>query len=80
MKHRKFRRIVPALLAFVALTIVALWSWNIVVELFDGPEAEYRHIVAIFVIATLLRAVLATGRQSRLPARACRHGVVGIST
>ncbi len=72
MKHRKFRRIVPALLAFVALTIVALWSWNIVIELFHGPRAEYRHIVAIFVIATLLRAVLATGRQGRLHARACR--------
>jgi hypothetical protein len=65
MNHRKFRRIVPALLAFVALTIVGLWSWNIVVELFDGPKAEYRHIVAIFAIATLLRAVLVTGRHHR---------------
>jgi len=63
MKHRKFRRIIPAMLAFVALTIAGLWSWNIVVELFDGPNAEYRHIVAIFVIAALLRAVLVTGRR-----------------
>jgi O-antigen/teichoic acid export membrane protein len=65
MKHRKLRRIIPALLAIVALTIVGLWSWNIVVELFNGPKAEYRHIVAIFAIATLLRAVLVTGRRHR---------------
>lgn len=67
MNNRKYRHIVAAILTFIALTIVGLWSWNTVVELFDGPAVEYRHVVAVFAIAMLLRMMLLT-RSDQLSA------------
>lgn len=42
----KLRQVVIAVGVFLLLTIVALWSWNTLSELFNFPHAQYRHAVA----------------------------------
>jgi hypothetical protein len=65
---------------FLATTTVVLWSWNSLAEVFHGPHLEYQQSAAIVAIIITLRALFRTGRQSRLRARACRHGVIETST
>jgi len=63
----KFRHLVIAVGVFLFLTIVGLWSWNTLSELFNFPHAQYRHAVA----ATAL--LLITGWTLRGP-HGHRHG------
>jgi hypothetical protein len=65
---------------FLATTMVVLWSWNSLAEVFHGPHLEFRQSAAIVAISIMLHAIFRTGRQSRLHARACRHGVIETST
>ena len=68
MRNKTHKNFILATIAFIVATIVGLWSWNTVIELFDGPRAEYHHIVAILALVAVLRAVL-------LPVRAQRRKV-----
>ena len=54
MRDLKPSHIAAVTVTFLAVTIVCLWSWNTLAGLFDGPTAQYKHVVA----ATLLLAVL----------------------
>lgn len=62
MKHRIFRYVFLAALVFAATTFAGLWSWNTVIELFDGPRAGYRHVIAALTLAVLLRCILVPRR------------------
>ena len=53
--------LLAAILAFTAIVVIGLWSWNTLAELFGAPEAQFRHAVAAAALITTLR--LATRRR-----------------
>ena len=38
--------------------ITILWSWNTIAGLFEGPEMQARHAIAVLLLLGLVRAVL----------------------
>ena len=65
MKHSKNRNYVIAAIATVVAPITALWSWNVVAELFGGPTAQLKHVVAAALILAVVRWALSPGRHHR---------------
>ncbi len=61
MKRIDTLHLLAAILAFTAVAIVGLWSWNTLAELFGAPEAQFRHAVATLALIATLR--LATRRR-----------------
>jgi len=51
------------------ILVAALWAWNVLAELFSGPPAEFRHVLAAFVLFGILRVALSAIGRNR-PARA----------
>ena len=62
----KIRQTVIAVGAFLLLTVVGLWSWNTLSELFNLPHAQYRHAVAatalLLITGWMLRGSRSNGR------------------
>jgi len=73
MRNKTHKNFILATIAFVVITLVGLWSWNTVIELFDGPRAEYHHIVAMLALVAVLRAVLIPVRAHRRQLRRWRR-------
>lgn len=36
-------------------TVFGLWAWNTVSELFNGPVAQYKHVVAALILLAIVR-------------------------
>ena len=62
MKHFDWKHITIAVIAVVVACAALLWAWNTLAELFGGPSAEFRHIIAVLAIAAVTR-IFATGRR-----------------
>jgi hypothetical protein len=41
--------------AFMLVSVLGLWAWNTLSELFNGPVAQYKHIVAALLLLAILR-------------------------
>ena len=63
MKHTKNRNYLLAAIAAVVVPVTILWSWNVVAELFGGPTAQLKHIVAVAVILGVVRWTLHPKRR-----------------
>lgn len=55
MKHTKHRTVLLAVIAAVVVPTASLWSWNIVAELFGGPAAQLKHVVAAAILLIVIR-------------------------
>lgn len=69
MKHFNFRHILTSAAVFIVLSVLGLWSWNTLAPLFDGPQAQYKHVLAAAVALLILRWSLPGG----FPLRPLRH-------
>jgi predicted benzoate:H+ symporter BenE len=58
MKLTDTRHLLAALLAFAAIAVIGLWSWNTLAELFGAPEAQFKHAIAALALITTLRLAL----------------------
>lgn len=58
----------PAALT-VLLMMASLWSWNILADLFDVPQAQFKHIVAAMILLAGSRWILNPLRGKRSPTR-----------
>jgi hypothetical protein len=47
---------------FLLASIVGLWSWNTLAELFNGPHAQYKHAVAAMGLLLMTKGILMTHR------------------
>lgn len=66
MNRLKFKHAALFALLFIAASIASLWSWNTLAELFNGPQAQYKHILAVAVAVIVLRwALLSPTRHRR---------------
>jgi len=46
MHHHTFRQIFIAVGALALFSILVLWSFNTLSDLFGGPQAQYKHALA----------------------------------
>lgn len=65
MKHFNWKHIGAAIAAFALASVALLWSWNTVAELFGAPVAEFRHVLATLVLATVVKFVFSSRRTHR---------------
>ena len=78
MKHQ-YKIIITIIAALVAGAIATLWAWNTLADLFAWPAAEFRHVLAAFLLLSVLRFGI-RGRDTRhgparYPIKAARnHG------
>jgi len=76
MYNPTFRRIIIAAGAFTLFSVAALWSFNVLSELFGGPQAQYQHVIAAIALLLILRwgLTLHRGRdaKTRINHRHCR--------
>jgi uncharacterized membrane protein YuzA (DUF378 family) len=66
MKHQhtaNFGHVICAIGTVVILTIVGLWSWNTLGDLFGLPAAQYRHVIAAIGLLFVLRFSLFHSRH-----------------
>ena len=68
----KFRQMIIAVGVFLLLTIVGLWSWNTLSEIFNLPHAQYRHAVAATVLL-LITGWMLRGPHGHLHANGRKH-------
>jgi len=40
---------------FILASVAGLWSWNTLSELFNMPQAQYKHVLAAFFLLLILR-------------------------
>ncbi len=50
--HKHYLR---AAALFVLVSVMALWSWNTISELWGLPHAQYKHVVAAFILLLTIR-------------------------
>ncbi len=65
MKHAKNRKHFFAVIAAVLVPVTILWSWNVVADLFGGPTAELKHLVAAALILAFVRCTLFPRRHNQ---------------
>lgn len=65
MKRLKFKHAVLLALLIIAASIASLWSWNTLAELFNGPQAQYKHVLAAAVAVVVLRWTLLSPARHR---------------
>jgi hypothetical protein len=58
LEPKKIRHVVLVLCLFLLFSIIGLWSWNTLAELFNGPVAQYKHVVAAFGLLIVLKTAL----------------------
>jgi uncharacterized membrane protein YuzA (DUF378 family) len=59
----KFEHLVIAIGAFLLLSIVGLWSWNTLADLFGLSAVQYRHILAAIGLLFVMRYSLFHSRH-----------------
>lgn len=64
MHHNTFKHWLAAATAFLAASVLILWSWNTIVEPFQGPAIQYKHALAVTGLLGLLRWTF-SGRGGR---------------
>lgn len=79
MKHANWRHATIAVVAVASACIALLWSWNSLAELFAGPTAEFRHIIALLGLAFVARALLSPGHGRPCRLRDHDQGMVVVS-
>lgn len=57
------RQIVLAALIFFAVSVLSLWSWNTLAELFSWPMAQYKHVLAALVMLLSVKLMFFHQRQ-----------------
>lgn len=44
--------------SFLLLSVFGLWSWNTVAELFNGPQAQCKHLIAAMGLLVVVRLLV----------------------
>jgi uncharacterized membrane protein (DUF373 family) len=48
---------------FLLFSVAGLWSWNTISELFSLPQAQYKHVLAAFLLLLIVKWGLTPGRH-----------------
>jgi hypothetical protein len=55
IKQFEWQRAALFFAGFVVTTVFGLWAWNTLSELYSGPVAQYKHVVAALILLAILR-------------------------
>jgi hypothetical protein len=55
MYNPTLRKIIIAAGALTLFSVAALWSFNVLSELFGGPQAQFQHAVAAIALLLILK-------------------------
>ena len=55
MHNLRYKHYFQAVSMFFLATIISLWSWNTLAELFSLPPAQYQHVLAAFILLLILK-------------------------
>ncbi len=58
MVNMRLKQCLYTISLFFIASVAALWSWNTLSELFNWPLAQYKHVLAVFILLTLIRLSL----------------------
>lgn len=58
MNYEKIKHILYAFGLFMLVSSLCLWAWNTLAELYGGPHAQYKHVVAAIVFALFARWII----------------------
>jgi hypothetical protein len=66
MNVRSYKKYAYVMGLFLLVSIVGLWSWNTLAELFNGPHAQYKHtLAALGLMLTIKWALAPRGAMTR---------------
>ena len=71
MHNSIFRQIFISMGVFALFSVVSLWPFNVLSELFNWPQAQYKHAIAVIALLLILKWCL-TSRGAYLKTR-IRH-------
>jgi hypothetical protein len=60
MRNLTHKQYFYAIGLFLLATIAGLWSWNTLSELFNFPQAQYKHVLAVFILLLILKSGLSS--------------------
>jgi len=60
MRHSSWKHLIFAAVGLGLACVALLWSWNVLADLFNGPEVELRHVIAALVLGAAIKAVFTT--------------------
>jgi len=63
MRNLNHKQYFYAIGVFLLATIVGLWSWNTMSELFNFPQAQYKHVLAAFILLVILKHGLSSNHR-----------------
>jgi len=55
MRNLSHKQYFYAIGVFLLATIAGLWSWNTLSELFNFPQAQYKHVLAAFILVKMIK-------------------------
>jgi len=50
-----WQHVALVVVTLLVTTVFGLWAWNTVSELFNGPVAQYKHVVAALMLLAIVR-------------------------
>lgn len=55
MRNINYKYLCYTACLFLLMSVAGLWSWNTISELFNWPQAQYKHVLAAFVLLLILK-------------------------
>ena len=74
MKVLRYKKYAYVVGLFLLVSVIGLWSWNTLAELFGGPHAQYKHAVAALGLLIVTKWVLTSHHLNTNGSRNRLHG------
>ncbi len=65
MRNLSYKQYFFSIALFLLVTIAALCSWDTLSELFNFPLAQYKHMLAVFILPLIIKFVMSSSYQSK---------------
>jgi hypothetical protein len=65
MHNLNYKYYLYAIGLFLLASVVSLWSWNTIAELFSLPLAQYKHVLAAFFLLLILKWALSPSHRDK---------------
>jgi hypothetical protein len=66
IKQFDWKHAVKFCVIFLLITVFGLWAWNTISELYNGPVAQYKHVVSALLLLAILRWPVQRAERKRL--------------
>ena len=60
MRQFNYKQMLYVTSLFILCSVIGMWSWNTLSDLFSLPHAQYRHVIAAFSLLFIMKWVFAS--------------------